>query len=422
MKSFGFYPAPILLPDFSSVDGTSYAVIACDQFTAEPAYWEEADRFVGDAPSTLRLMLPECYLDARAERVPTINTEMRRLLQSGFFSEYPDALLYLERTCPDGRVRRGLVGMIDLDCYSYEKGKKPLIRATEGTVLERIPPRMEIRRNAPIELPHVMLLIDDLSKSVIEPLTSCKECFSKVYDFDLMLGGGHIAGWLLDEKRIENVLLSLATLADERVQKEKYGEGENPLLFAVGDGNHSLATAKATYEELKGRIGEEAARCHPARYALCEVVNLHDDALDFEPIYRVAFGVDPEAMLNDFRLFAEKNKGPFGKQSFTAVFGEKELTLTVDGGLHPQPVGTLQLFLDEYAKANPDCEIDYIHDESSLRALAGKEASLGFLFEGMKKDGLFPAIVASGALPRKTFSMGHARDKRYYLEARRIKA
>lgn len=422
MKSFGFYPAPILLPDFSSVDGTAYAVIACDQFTAEPAYWEEADRFVGNAPSTLRLMLPECYLSERSKRVPTINAEMRRLLQSGFFHEYPNALLYLERTCPDGRVRRGLVGMIDLDCYSYEKGEKPLIRATEGTVLERIPPRMEIRRDAPIELPHVMLLIDDLSKSVIEPLTACKECFSKVYDFDLMLGGGHIAGWLLDEKRIENLLSSLAALADKDLQKEKYGDGESPLLFAVGDGNHSLATAKATYEELKGRIGEETARLHPARYALCEVVNLHDSSLDFEPIYRVAFGTEPEEMLEAFRLFAEENKGPFGKQSFTAVFGKKELSLEVEAGLHPQPVGTLQLFLDEYIKSHPDCEIDYIHDESSLRALAEKPSSLGFLFEGMKKEGLFPAIAAGGALPRKTFSMGHARDKRYYLEARRIKA
>ncbi len=421
MKHTCFYPADLLLPDFSSVDGTRYACIACDQFTAEPAYWEEASSLVGDSPSALRLILPECYLDSRAERTPAINAEMRRLLQSGFFREYPASLLYLERTCPDGRVRRGLIGAVDLECYSYKKGEKPLIRATEGTVLERIPPRMEIRRDAPIELPHVMLLIDDAEQSVIEPLTAAKECFRKVYDFDLMLGGGHACGWLLDETRMEAVEASLARLADEGTQEKKYQEGKTPLLFAVGDGNHSLATAKATYEELKTVIGEEAAKAHPARFALCEVVNLHDSSLDFEPIYRVVFGADAEGLLRDFRTFIDKGNGRFPAQRFTVVIGREEREFVAKAGLHPQPVGTLQLFLDEYLKEHPEAEVDYIHDEGSLRALAERPNTMGFLFLGMDKSGLFPSIVAGGALPRKTFSMGHARDKRYYLEARRIK-
>lgn len=411
MKNSVFSEADILLPDFGKTDGTRYAVIACDQFTSEPAYWEEAAALVGDAPSTLSLILPECYLDERAARVPAINAAMDRLVGEGFFTTHKDSILHLERTCPDGRVRHGLIGKVDLECYGFLPEDTKMIRATEGTVLERIPPRVEIRRDAALELPHVMLLIDDPKDTVFSLLG--KQDATPVYDFALMAGGGHVRGTLLSEAEKEAVDEALTALISTA--------GGAPLLFAVGDGNHSLATAKTCYEELKKTIGEEAALAHPARYALVEVVNLHDKALDFEPIYRVVMGADPEDLVAALRAYTEKEADPaLGKADFTVVIGGRDTTLTL-GATHVQPVGTLQKFLDLYKSTHPEVEVDYIHDEASLRALAAGEGSVGFLFRGMEKEDLFPAILAGGPLPRKTFSMGHARDKRYYLEARRIR-
>ena len=406
-----FSSADILLPDFGVTDGERYAVIACDQFTSEPAYWEAAASLVGDAPSALRLILPECYLSERGERVPSINAEMQRLLDAGFFRVYRDSLLYLERTQPDGRVRRGLVGKIDLEAYGFLPTDTLPIRATEGTVLERIPPRVEIRRDAPLELPHVMLLVDDPENTLFSQLGKSGE--TPLYDFPLMAGGGRVRGTLLtdgEKAAVDRALASLVTVKDGA-----------PLLFAVGDGNHSLATAKTCYENLKKEIGEEAAALHPARYALVEVGNLHDAALDFEPIYRVVMGTDPEELVASLVAYTEENADPaLPTEEFTVIVGGCERTLTL-GATHVQPVGTLQQFLDRYLKTHPEMEVDYIHDESSLRALAKAEGTVGFLFRGMVKEDLFPAILAGGPLPRKTFSMGHARDKRYYLEARRIK-
>ncbi len=420
MKELCFSPADILLPDFGTVDGERWATIACDQFTSEPEYWEEAARFVGDAPSALRLILPECYLAERAERVGPINAEMKRLVDGDFFKVYENSLLYLERTCPDGRVRRGLIGKIDLECYGYAPTDTLPVRSTEGTVLDRIPPRVEIRRDAPLELPHVMLLIDDPKGTVIEAIAA-KTVGDEVYSFKLMAGGGHARGVRLTEDECGRVLAALGALAAPEVQKAKYGKEEPVFLFAVGDGNHSLATAKACYEALKAEIGAEAAARHPARYALAEVVNLHDAALDFEPIYRVVMGADNEDLLAAFRAYAaaEGDAAP-AQQDFLVVSAGGEETLTLPA-THVQPVGTLQRFLDMYIKDHPEVEVDYIHDEESLRALASRPGSLGFLFRGMEKGDLFPAVAAEGPLPRKTFSMGHARDKRYYLEARRIR-
>ena len=409
MKNPVFSPADILLPDLKKVDGTRYAAIACDQFTSEPAYWEAADALVGDAPSTLRLILPECYLSERAARVPAINAAMDALLARDFFVCHRDSILYLERTCPDGRVRRGLVGKIDLECYGFLATDTKLVRATEGTVLDRIPPRVEIRRDAALELPHVMLLIDDPKHTVF----SLVKGETEVYDFDLMAGGGHVRGALLSAAEQEAVDGALAALVSDA--------GGAPLLFAVGDGNHSLATAKTCYENLKAEIGEEAAQRHPARYALVEVVNLHDTALDFEPIYRVVMGADPEDLVAALRAYTEKEGDPaLGSAEFTVITGEREQVLTL-GATHVQPVGTLQKFLDLYVAEHQGVEVDYIHDESSLRALAAEGSNVGFLFRGMEKEDLFPASLAGGPRPRKTFSMGHARDKRYYLEARRIR-
>lgn len=420
-QPIGFYPAEILLPDFGRVDGTRWAAVACDQFTSEPAYWEETEAIVGDAPSTLRMILPEVYLEESDGRVPAINAHMERILKEHLVA-HPDAMIYLERVQSDGCVRRGLIGAVDLECYDYQKGSTSLIRATEGTVLERIPPRVAIRRDAPLELPHIMLLIDDPAHTVIEPLASSAAEKTPVYDFDLMQGGGHVRGCLVTQEEQSALCRALAALVTPEAMGERYGDASfSPLLFAVGDGNHSLASAKASYEEIKAAIGPEAAMEHPARYALAEVVNLHDEALRFEPIYRVVFGCDPEALLSDLRAYIDALHGSAEPQRMLCIHAAGECELTVSSPLQQLTVGTLQSFLSEYSEAHPEITVDYIHGEDSLRALAKKEGAIGFLFDGMRKDELFRTVICDGALPRKTFSMGHARDKRYYLECRRIK-
>ena len=302
-----FYAADILLPDFKKEDAKKWAVVACDQFTSEPEYWEKAAATVGDAPSTLNMILPEVYLAETEKRVPEINETMHKYINDVLVS-YPDSMIYIERTQSDGSVRHGVLLAVDLEKYEYTKGASSLIRATEATVIERIPPRVAIRRGAEIELPHVMLLVDDPEKTVIEPLAKADD-LSSAYDFELMLGGGHIKGSFIgksEQARIEKALLAL--ISDEKMA-ERYGkEGIAPLLFAVGDGNHSLASAKAAYEEVKAKLGADAEN-HPSRYALCEVVNIHDDALKFEPIYRVVFGVEQEAFLSELRKYAEDLSG-----------------------------------------------------------------------------------------------------------------
>ena len=414
-----FASANILLPDFNKIDGGRWATVACDQYTSEPQYWEGAADVVGDSPSTLKIILPEVYLSETEERVPRINAEMEKYLKEVLVS-HPDSMIYLERTQRDGVVRRGIVGLIDLEDYDYSRGSESLIRATEGTVLSRIPPRVKIRRDAPIELPHVMLLVDDPEKTVIEPLMGKGE-LDVAYDFDLMCGGGHVKGFFLPETEQGRINEALANLITPEKMAERYGENSfAPLLFAVGDGNHSLATAKACYTELKEKLGEEAKRS-PARYALCEVVNLHDDALQFEPIYRVVFNVDPIDVINELRKYAETLKGSAPAQKLTMVSRIFDSEYEIP---HPEAqltVGTLQNFLDRYVEAHPEAEVDYIHGEESLISLARGENALGFIFDGMEKSQLFKTVLCDGALPRKTFSMGHAHDKRYYLECRGIK-
>lgn len=273
-----------------------WAVVACDQYTSEPEYWKEVENIVGDAPSTLKITLPEIYLeqDNVQERIANINKEMDHLLSTDFFKTLDNSLIYLERTGADGKVRKGLIGMVDLEDYSYEKGSQSLIRATEGTVLERIPPRVRVRENASLELPHVMLLIDDEKKEIIEGLTDKVTSEDVVYDFDLMQNGGHVKGYKVPENLMDGIFKGLEELADKDNFEAKYDvKDKGVLLFSVGDGNHSLATAKACYENLKKTMSEEEAKNSLARYALVEVVNLHSDALEFEPIHRVVFGVEP---------------------------------------------------------------------------------------------------------------------------------
>lgn len=414
-----FFSADILIPDFSENDGTKWAVIACDQHTGEPEYWQAAQDLVGGAPSTLDLILPEAYLDETEARIPAINRTMDAYLGK-VLNEHKNSMIYLERTLGDGTVRHGIVGCIDLEQYDYKKGADSLIRATEGTVLERIPPRVAIRRGAAIELPHVMVLIDDPEKTVIEPIMSAAETLETAYDFDLMLGGGHVKGAWIDSEwqaRVNGALEAL--IAPEAIQ-DRYGEAYAPLLFAVGDGNHSLASAKAAYEEIKEALGD-AAKTHPARYALVEIVNLHDEALSFEPIYRVMFDVSPAAVLEALREYASNLDGAERPQKVEYIHAGGEGSLVFRHPTQQLTVGTLQAFIDGYIASHEGASVDYIHGVEVTETLARREHAIGFLFDGMEKDQLFKTVICDGALPRKTFSMGHAEDKRYYLECRKIK-
>ncbi len=410
--------ADILLPDFSKTDAKKWAVVACDQFTSEPHYWEAADKEVGDAPSTLRMILPEVYLSQTEERIPTINATMEKYFGEILIS-HPDSMIYVERVQSDSTVRRGIVMAIDLEAYDFTKGASSLIRATEATVIERIPPRVAIRKDAPIELPHVMLLIDDPDKTVIEPL-SADNCPEIAYDTPLMLGGGSIIGRFLSDGAKTAVSSALDALITPEAMEKRYGDAElAPLLFAVGDGNHSLATAKTIYENLKNSIGD-AALTHPARYALIEVVNIHDEAMKFEPIYRVAFDVDPDDLLEELKKYLSSLSGDASAQTIEYICSDKSGTLTAEHPIRQLTVGTLQDFLDTYIASHKGASVDYIHGEGSVKSLVS-DTSIGFIFSGMSKSELFKTVIYDGALPRKTFSMGHAEDKRYYLECRKIK-
>ncbi len=415
-----FKTADILLPDFERTNAELWAVVACDQFTSQPEYWQAAREAVGDEPSTLDLILPEVYLSQTETRVPLINEKMKEY-QKEVLHSHKSSAVFVERVQSDGSVRRGVVMAVDLECYDYKKGATSLIRATEATVLERIPPRVAVRRAASIELPHVMLLIDDPEGTVIEPLVN--ECDGKVaYDTDLMLGGGHIRGRFLTEKNIDDVSAALDALTTKESMKARYcDETLAPLLFAVGDGNHSLATAKACYEEIKQAYGE-AALNHPARYALVEIVNIHDKALRFEPIYRVVFGVDTDDLLQDLKKYIETLDGTESAQTLHYMTADGEGDIVVPAPKKVLSVATLQDFLDKYL---PRCEgavVDYIHGESAVKTLSKQKRAIGFTYSGMEKNQLFKTVMFDGALPRKTFSMGHAEDKRYYMECRKITA
>lgn len=392
-----FLPADILLPKNGF---EKWAVIACDQYTSEPEYWKSAADYVGNAPSALNLVFPEVYLsDDNSKKISEINANMKKYINDGVFNEFKNTFIYIKRTVTGGKIRRGVTGLIDLCDYSYEKGSKTLIRATEETVPERIPPRVEIRKDATLELPHIMLLIDDPDMTVIAPLDKKTEGKKPLYDFDLMLNGGHITGTALSEKAAAEMQKALGALIEN---------SDDKLLFAVGDGNHSLAAAKECY-----RINKS----EKSRYALVEIVNIHDESLEFKPIYRVIFGADPERVIHDFTEFSGGDYNGTDAQEFTCVYGGCERKISVKPS-SKLCVGTLQRFIDRYIKENPSLKVDYIHGEKSLRLLAEKPDTVGFIFDGMKKSELFDAVKQDGSLPRKTFSMGHANDKRFYLEAR----
>lgn len=410
----------ILLP--KNTDMTKWSVVACDQYTSEPEYWNDVEKIVGDAPSTLKLTLPEIYLEDEnvSERIAKINSNMKALLDEDFFNEYKDSMIYLERTQSDGKIREGLIGVVDLEAYSYEKGAETPIRATEKTVIERIPPRVKIRENAPLELPHIMILIDDDKKQIIENLKNKVSEDDIVYDFDLMKNGGHVKGYLLNEETMNEVDKGLKELADKEVFAKKYDvNNKEVLLFAMGDGNHSLATAKACYEKLKETMSEEEYLNNPARYALVELVNLHSPALEFEAINRVIFNTNPEKLLNSLKEYYQINKDGNG-QEIEVITNDVDEKWYIENPKSNIAVGSIQIFLDEYLKNN-EGKIDYIHGEETTKNLAKQSGNVGFIFEAMPKNELFKTVILDGSLPRKTFSMGHSYDKRYYLESRKIK-
>lgn len=415
-----FKRANILLP--KNIDMTKWSVVACDQYTSEMDYWNEVEKIVGASPSTLRITLPEIFLEDSDvnERISKINDTMKEYLDEDLFYELKDSMIYLERTQADGRVREGLMGIVDLEDYSYEKGSQTLIRATEKTVIERIPPRLKVRENALLELPHIMILIDDEKKKIIEDLKNEVTDSDVVYDFDLMENGGHIKGYKLNNDSMTKVEEGLEALCDKEYFEKKYNvKDKGILLFAMGDGNHSLATAKANYENLKKTMTPDEYLNHPSRYALVELVNLHSEALEFEPIHRVIFDTDVNKLIEELYKYYDINEEGNG-QYFELVTKDIDKKLYISNPKSNIAVGSIQMFLDEYLKDNKG-KLDYIHGDETTKNMGMEENNVAILFEAMPKEELFRTVILDGALPRKTFSMGHSYDKRYYLEARKIK-
>lgn len=392
-----FTPADILLPRVD--DMTKWSCIACDQFTAEPEYWREAERIVGSEPSTLRLMLPEAWLGVRDSAAETrkIYAAMKDYVNRGIFRTVEDSFVYVERTLPSGAVRRGLVGKLDLECYDWAPGSATPVRATEGTVESRLPARVEVRRGATLEMPHIMVFIDDPENSVI-PSAAGGEA---LYDFELMLGGGHIRGSRVTGEAAERLTAALEA-------------PEGSVRFAMGDGNHSLAAAKRCWEQIKRNLPEPELETHPARYALAEIVNIHDEAVTFEPIHRVLLETVPRGFIEEAAARLPRGKG----QAVTLLAGRREME--IETGM---PLGALVALVDELLgdwRREHGGEPDYIHGDEEARALGGKPSSVGVLLPRLEKAELFPYITEHGPYPKKSFSIGHARDKRYYLECRAI--
>ena len=396
-----FNKANILLPQIG--DFQKWSVVACDQYTSQPEYWERVAEFVGDAPSTLNLVYPEAFLSEGDARIDKINRTMEEYLENGLFKEYKDCFIYVERTLSGGRVRKGIVGAIDLDEYNFNKGSKSRIRATEGTVLERIPPRVKIRQDAPLELPHVLLLADDKDCTLIEGAQKGE----RLYDFELMENGGHLAGYLVQGESADKLL--------ERIEKFAANSADG-LVFAVGDGNHSLATAKTCWENIKQNLTEEEKKVHPARFCLVEIENIHDEVLEFEPIHRVVFGVDEKSFLENLCEKLGCSETDNGGQHIVAVKNGEKTDYYIGNPTSPLAVGTLQKYLDDI-----HAQVDYIHGADVVEELSKNEGSIGFLLPKPEKSALFETVIKDGTLPRKTFSMGEANEKRFYMEAKKIK-
>ena len=476
MKFPGLKPDDIYLPA-EGIDLRRWAVVACDQYTSQPDYWRRVEAYVGARPSTLHIVQPEIDLERAGARIPAIHRAMREYLSNGtLVRAVRNGFTLTERTTASG-ARLGLVAAVDLEEYDFTPGSGAMIRATEGTIRERIPPRLRIREGAPLECPHVMLLLDDPAHTVIEPLHARLRETAPLCDFELMENGGHLRVWGVEGNALAPVSDALAAL----------WEKSDGFLYAVGDGNHSLATAKARWDALKPALSPGEAQTHPARYALAEIVNLHSPALAFEPIHRVLFGADMEDLVSAYRAHlasrgmkltaveplssrasgtkpvepssscacgmkpaepssfpasgmkpaepssscacgmkpaepssSARGMTPTDEAELTFVSGNTRVGYRVENPENPLPVAVLQPFLDEYLRSHPAARIDYVHGAAAVESLCQTPHTTGILLPAIDKSALFPAVRQGGALPRKTFSMGEPDEKRYYMECRKI--
>lgn len=413
-----FIPGDILLPE--KADYRLWSVIACDQYSSQPEYWDAVDKKVGDAPSTLRLMLPEAYLESRdtAAETEKINRTMEEYLADGVFKTVENSFIYVERELTVGETRRGLVGLIDLEEYDYSADSASPVHATEGTVESRLPARVKVREGACLELPHIVVFIDDPENIVFGDL----DCGETLYDFELMDGGGHIVGKRIYGKAAERIMSDMDTLSQPEYLEKRYKlSGKAPVIIAMGDGNHSLATAKLCWEQLKKTLSPEERDGHPARYGLAELVNIHDKSVVFEPIHRVIFETDTEGFFDEAKKYFSEHSGD-GKNTHTIKLrcgGDGE-DLGLVGHTIGDAIATAQNFCLAYMKKHGG-RLDYIHDDDTAEKMSAESGCAGLLLPPMDKNELFPSIMESGVFPAKSFSIGPARDKRYYLECRRIK-
>ena len=422
-KKIGIRVPEILMPK-EGIDLEKWAVVACDQFSSQPEYWEEVEKMCENQESTLHIIFPEVYLGKvkDEDKISKINRTMKKYLDEKILVNQGPGFIYIDRETPYVKSRKGLIISLDLECYNYEKGSKSLARSTEETDIHRLPPRVKIREKASIELPHILLLIDDPKKTVIEPLEEETSSYKPLYDFDLMMNGGHIKGFKIDEEKvILRIMKALENLINPKEQKDRYKIEEEPFLFAVGDGNHSLASAKDHWENVKKDLSEEERENHPARFALVEIINLHDKGLEFEPIHRVIFNTKLDNFLKEFKDFypessyiscetkeemLEKAKKLREEGTFHIIpFMNKEGygLLVVKNPKNNLEVGTLQVFLDKYLKENKEIHIDYIHGEDVLEELGTKENNLALYLPSMDKNDLFKTVILDGVLPKRHF-------------------
>ncbi|MGV8025081.1 MAG: DUF1015 domain-containing protein [Anaerolineaceae bacterium] len=427
------YQKPVFFLPNENVDLQKWAVIACDQYTSQSEYWAEVERLVGDSPSSYRLILPEAYLETpkAEEHGRKANELMHAYIEQNIFSQY-EGFVYIERNL-GAKTRRGLLLNLDLEQYDFQKNSQSLIRASEGTILDRLPPRINIREKALLELPHIMVLIDDREDELFSYLSENKNGYQKIYDFNLMQGSGSLKGFLIDKDGEQKIQSVFTALGDVQEFKQKYALTENvpPLLFAVGDGNHSLATAKSIWEKIKDHVPAD----HPARFAMVEIVNIHDESLVFEPIHRILFNF-PGDILSEMQVYYQNALEIQEFNSFSALqtfvqsnASEQCVGLLQQGQFHSirfmdpstnLAVSTLQQFLDQLLQKQQGLALDYVHGDMVLQELSNKENNIGFLLPAMQKNDFFRTVILDGSLPRKTFSMGDAREKRFYLECRRI--
>jgi len=421
---------PELMLPGPSIDKTAWTVVACDQYSSEPDYWEAVSTLTKGKPSTRHLMLPEVYLEQDdANAIQSIQQTMHEYLEQGVLESFNDGLVIIERTLSSGQKRLGVMVALDLEHYDYTAGAQTLIRATEGTIVDRLPPRIKIREGAPLELPHIMVLIDDPERTVIEPLF--EQTLKELYDVELMQNSGHLRGLqVADQGAIQRFGKALAALADSATFKEKYhtDDSQQPLVYAMGDGNHSFATAKAIWEKMKSAQGFNQVANHPARYTLVELVNLYDQSLAFEPIHRVVFNTDPSALLTGFNSYCaergieviQASENAPANQSIEYCSADATGFLLINNPVQQLATGTLQQFIDHFLERHPQAKVDYIHGADATRKLAADKGNIGFLLPPIAKDSLFKTVIFDGALPRKTFSMGEAEDKRFYYETRKL--